>query len=128
MLSVLRTTWPLLLGVMLLMVGNGMQGTLLGVRGAIEGIPTNRMALVMAGYFGGFLLGAVMPRGALTHKLREQLRHFVVVFLLPMFFTFSGLNTKLDLLADPALLGVAAVLLTVSILAKFGACWAAARR
>jgi MFS family permease len=58
MLTVLRTTWPLLLGVMLLMVGNGMQGTLLGVRGAIEGIGTYQMSVVMSAYFAGFLLGS----------------------------------------------------------------------
>ncbi|WP_112874055.1 MFS transporter [Paracoccus endophyticus] len=63
MLSVLRTTWPLLLGVLLLMVGNGMQGTLLGVRGGIEGIATADMAWVMAGYFGGFLLGSILVPG-----------------------------------------------------------------
>ncbi len=54
-----RGAWPLLLGILLLMVGNGMQGTLLGIRGAIEGIPTNLMALVMAAYFGGFVLGSL---------------------------------------------------------------------
>ena len=59
MLTVLRTTWPLLLGILLLMIGNGMQGTLLGVRGGIEEIPTSLMAVVMAGYFGGFVLGSV---------------------------------------------------------------------
>lgn len=58
MLSVLRTTWPLLLGVMLLMVGNGMQGTLLGIRGALEGIGTYKMSVVMSAYFAGFLLGS----------------------------------------------------------------------
>ena len=58
MLTVFRSSWPLLLGVLLLMVGNGMQGTLLGVRGGIEGIPTSLMALVMAGYFGGFVVGS----------------------------------------------------------------------
>jgi len=58
MLSVLRSTWPLLLGVMLLMVGNGMQGTLLGIRGALEGIGTYEMSMVMSAYFGGFLLGS----------------------------------------------------------------------
>lgn len=63
MLSVLRQTWPLLAGVLLLMIGNGMQGTLLGIRGAIEGIPTGRMAIVMSGYFGGFVLGSlIVPR------------------------------------------------------------------
>lgn len=58
MLTVLRTTWPLLLGILLLMVGNGMQGTLLGIRGKIEDISTTHMSVVMASYFGGFLLGS----------------------------------------------------------------------
>ncbi|MCE2749351.1 MAG: MFS transporter, partial [Rhodobacter sp.] len=40
MLKVLVTTWPLLLGVMLLMVGNGMQGSLLGIRGTAGGFST----------------------------------------------------------------------------------------
>ncbi|PZO64962.1 MAG: hypothetical protein DI498_10275 [Paracoccus denitrificans] len=63
MIGVIRTAWPLLLGVMLLMVGNGMQGTLLGVRGAVEGMSTQQMAVVMSGYFAGFLLGSLtVPR------------------------------------------------------------------
>ena len=33
MLQVLSNTWALLLGMFLLMIGNGLQGTLLGVRG-----------------------------------------------------------------------------------------------
>lgn len=81
----------------------------------------------MHAVFGGFLLGVAMPRGRMATELKEKLEPITVALLLPMFFTFSGLNTKLDLLADPALLGVAAVLLAASILAKFGACWAAAR-
>ncbi|AQS47913.1 MULTISPECIES: MFS transporter [Thioclava] len=60
MLLVLRQTWPLLLGIMLLMVGNGMQGTLLGIRGKIEGINTFYMSLVMSAYFAGFLFGSRM--------------------------------------------------------------------
>lgn len=63
MLSVLRTTWPLLLGVLFLMVGNGMQGTLLGVRGQIEGISTYEMSFVMSAYFVGFLFGSRMVPG-----------------------------------------------------------------
>jgi MFS family permease len=42
------------------MVGNGMQGTLLGLRGALEGFTTFEMSLVMAGYFLGFLGGSRM--------------------------------------------------------------------
>ncbi len=58
MLLVIANTWALLLGVMLLMVGNGVQGTLLGVRGAIEGFSTFHMSVVMSAYFAGFLLGS----------------------------------------------------------------------
>jgi len=77
--------------------------------------------------FGGFLLGCMMPRGALTEQVRRQLEPFTVVILLPMFFTYSGLNTQLTLVAEPKLLMVAMVVLAGSIFAKFVACWAAAR-
>ena len=65
----------------------------------------------MHAVFGGFLLGVVLPRGALTEKLRAQLQPFVVIFLLPMFFTYSGLNTRLDMLFQPAIFVAALVLL-----------------
>ena len=58
MLQVLATSWALLLGMCLLMVGNGLQGTLLGVRGAIEGFSTFEMSVVMSAYFVGFLGGS----------------------------------------------------------------------
>ena len=60
MISVLSSSWALLLGMMLLMVGNGLQGTLLGVRGSIEGFATFEMSLVMSAYFLGFLGGSRM--------------------------------------------------------------------
>ena len=59
MLSVLRTSWPLLLGVMLLMVGNGVQGSLLGIRGTTGGFSTFQISVVMSAYFAGFLLGSL---------------------------------------------------------------------
>ena len=76
--------------------------------------------------FGGFILGAVMPKGPLVEKLREQLQPFVVIFLLPMFFTYSGLNTRLGLVLDPSLLVGAIAILAASFLGKGIACWAAA--
>ena len=60
MLKVLASTWALLLGLMLLMLGNGMQGTLLGIRGAIENFSTTQMSVVMSCYFIGFLFGSRM--------------------------------------------------------------------
>lgn len=58
MFDVLKSSWALLFGIMLLMVGNGIQGTLLGLRGQIEGFSTFQMSVVMAGYFAGFLGGS----------------------------------------------------------------------
>ncbi|TDL84161.1 MFS transporter [Palleronia sediminis] len=65
MISVLTGTWPLFLGMGLLMVGNGMQGTLLGVRGEIEGFSTFEMSLVMSAYFVGFLGGSQLAPGVI---------------------------------------------------------------
>lgn len=63
MLQVLASAWALLLGMSLLMVGNGMQGTLLGIRGEIEGFSTLEMSIVMSAYFVGFLGGSRMAPG-----------------------------------------------------------------
>jgi Kef-type K+ transport system membrane component KefB len=77
--------------------------------------------------FGGFLLGIAMPRGRFARELQRQLEPFAVVFLLPMFFTFSGLNTRLDLVNNPQLLLIALAVIAAACLGKGGACWAAAR-
>lgn len=77
--------------------------------------------------FGGFLLGVAMPRGTLVSLLQRRLEKPVLLLLLPMFFTYSGLNTRLDVLGASGLWLVTLVVLACSILAKFVACWAAAR-
>ena len=63
MIQVVSSAWALLLGMCLLMVGNGMQGTLLGIRGGIEGFSTFQMSIVMSAYFLGFLGGSRMAPG-----------------------------------------------------------------
>jgi Kef-type K+ transport system membrane component KefB len=77
--------------------------------------------------FGGFLLGTAMPRGFFARELQQKLEPVAVVLLLPMFFTFSGLNTRLDVVTDPNLFLVTFTLLAASIGGKGVACWAAAR-
>jgi len=77
--------------------------------------------------FGGFLLGTAMPRGILSEGLRARLEPVTVVLLLPFFFTYSGLHTQLSLVNSASLLGVALAILTVSVLAKGGASYIAAR-
>ena len=63
MIHVLRSAWPLLLGIGLMMVGNGVQGTLLGIRGEIEGFATWQMSVIMSAYFLGFLGGSRIAPG-----------------------------------------------------------------
>ena len=53
----IRNSWALLLGMLLLMIGNGLQGSVLGVRGGAEGFSGTVMGYVMSGYFLGFLGG-----------------------------------------------------------------------
>jgi Kef-type K+ transport system membrane component KefB len=77
--------------------------------------------------FGGFILGAVMPRGLFAAEIRRKLEPLTVVLLLPMFFTYSGLNTRMDMVNSPSLLLIATGVLVASVLAKGGACYLAAR-
>jgi Kef-type K+ transport system membrane component KefB len=77
--------------------------------------------------FGGFLIGTAMPRGVFADRLRQLLEPFTLVFLLPVFFTYSGLNTQLTMVNTAPLLLIALGVLAASIFAKFVACWAAAR-
>jgi Kef-type K+ transport system membrane component KefB len=77
--------------------------------------------------FGGFLLGTAMPRGTVADGLRKALEPMTVVLLLPFFFTYSGLNTQLLLMGNGSLLLTGLILLAVSIVAKGGASYLAAR-
>lgn len=52
----LRLT-ALLLGVALLLTGGGLLGTLLAVRGGLEGFSATALGWVMSGYFAGFFVG-----------------------------------------------------------------------
>lgn len=77
--------------------------------------------------FGAFVFGAAMPRGVLQKRLEGQIGPLTAVYLLPMFFINSGLNTSISLIATPTMLGIAAVLLVAAIAGKGIACGVAAR-
>jgi MFS family permease len=53
-------SWPLLFGMGLMMLGNGLQGSLLGLRATQEGFATAVTGLIMSGYFLGFLAGSTL--------------------------------------------------------------------
>lgn len=84
-------------------------------------------AIGIHGIFGGFILGVFMPRGLFAEELKRKVEPLTVVMLLPMFFTYSGLNTRMDMVNSLPLLLIALGILVASIAAKFGACYLAAR-
>ena len=77
--------------------------------------------------FGAFILGTAMPRGLFAREIQHHLEPLTTNFLLPLFFVYSGLNTRLGLVDTPQLWGVALVILLVACFGKGVACWLAAR-
>ena len=58
MWQVFKSAWALLLGMLLLMIGNGLQGSLMGIRGSIEEFSTSELSIITSAYFVGFLFGS----------------------------------------------------------------------
>ena len=53
----LIAVWPLLFGIFILTISNGLQGTLLGLRASSEGFPVAITGIIMAMYYAGFMIG-----------------------------------------------------------------------
>ncbi|HET9480293.1 MAG TPA: cation:proton antiporter [Candidatus Polarisedimenticolia bacterium] len=77
--------------------------------------------------FGAFIAGVAMPRGRFASELRARAGWLTTTLLLPIFFVYSGLNTRLGLLDSPALLGIALLVLLLAVAGKGVACLLAAR-
>lgn len=78
--------------------------------------------------FGAFLMGVSLHKErALVRAWRERFSEFVVVALVPIFFTNTGLNTEIGLLnTHLEWLGFAAVL-AAAVAGKLGGCFLGAR-
>jgi Kef-type K+ transport system membrane component KefB len=77
--------------------------------------------------FGAFIMGAAMPRGVVVRDLIGRIQPLTVALLLPLFFTYSGLNTKIGLLNTSFLWLMCGAVLVAAIVGKGVACWFAAR-
>ncbi len=77
--------------------------------------------------FGGFVCGAAMPRGAFARAVQERTEMIVTTLLVPVFFVFSGLNTRIGLLNSRELLGLTALVMALAVVGKGVACMLAAR-
>ena len=60
MLNLLKGTWALFFGVGMIMLANGLQGSLIGVRASLEGYTAFAAGFIMTGYYAGFLSGALI--------------------------------------------------------------------
>ena len=78
--------------------------------------------------FGAFLAGVVMPpRGELREFLKLRLEDFSSVFLLPLFFAFTGLRTQMGLLNDLSGWMICAGLILIATVGKLGGAMVTAR-
>src|SRR5271166_1868056 len=59
-LNVIKKGWPLFLGMGVLMLGAGLQSTLLSLRATLEGFPTPVTGLVMSCYYVGYVIGTTI--------------------------------------------------------------------
>jgi Kef-type K+ transport system membrane component KefB len=84
-------------------------------------------AIGLHAVFGAFVMGAAMPRGVICRDLVQRIQPLTVALLLPLFFTYSGLNTKIGLLNTGFLWLMCGAVLAAAILGKGVACWLAAR-
>jgi Kef-type K+ transport system membrane component KefB len=76
-------------------------------------------ALAVHALFGAFLAGIVMPKGdKLKEELRNRLEAVTLVFLLPLFFAFTGLRTSIALLNSVELWLLCGLIVMVAIGSK----------
>ena len=77
--------------------------------------------------FGAFFLGLVIPRDGLVEQFTAKIGPLTSAILLPFFFTYSGLNTRIGLLDSLWLWVVCLVVVVLAIMGKLFACYGAAR-
>lgn len=83
-------------------------------------------AIQIYAVFGAFVLGVAMPRGILTIELKSKLEPITKSFLLPLYFVYSGLNTRIGLLNTFYLWIIALLVLFLASFGKGVACYLAA--
>ena len=78
--------------------------------------------------FGAFLMGAIMPKTPeFTHYLLHKFESVTVVLLLPLFFAFTGLRTRIGVGGGRAIWFYSAIVIVVAITGKLGGSMFAAR-
>jgi Kef-type K+ transport system membrane component KefB len=109
-------------------IGKPDKGTTVAVLVAVFACALATEAIGIHALFGAFLAGVAMPKDEpFRDFLRHRLEYFSTLFLLPIFFAFTGLRTQVGLLSTPMDWAVCAFLLFIAVLGKFGGSAVAAR-
>ena len=132
-------------GFMLLMVfvGRPVLQRVLNVDGMGDSLSKDRMVVVLAALlasaliteiigihalFGAFVAGAIMPRlASFRIALRDRIETISSVFLLPVFFAYTGLRTQIGLLDDVSHWAICLAIIVVATAGKLGGTVVAAR-
>ena len=77
--------------------------------------------------FGAFILGLAMPRGLFARELHRRIEPITTSLLAPLYFVYSGLNTRIGLVDSPGMWALAGAVLLAACLGKGAGCWMAAR-
>ncbi|KAJ3131841.1 K(+)/H(+) antiporter, partial [Irineochytrium annulatum] len=114
----------LVYSVFLLVLLSGWFMEVIGVQaifGKEEKIPHSRLPI-------GFLAGVIIPHeNGFARKLASQIEDIVTIVFLPLYFAYSGLKTRIDMLADGTSWGFVFLIITVACAGKLVGCSAAAR-
>lgn len=125
----------------ILTIGRKMLAKLGIVAGRRRGVPDSMFSFVLLlvmlaawftdvigihSVFGAFLLGVALPRGIVTDELQKRIQPLTTHLLLPLFFVYSGLNTRISLVDSPFLWFITALIFLAACVGKGVACWAAA--
>ena len=108
---------------------NGMSANLLGMM--LAAIFIGAMATYQLGIFaifGGFMMGVILhDEQAFVETWKSRIGPFVMVFFLPIFFTYTGLRTNIGGLDNAAAWGWCALTIALATLGKYGGAYLAAR-
>ncbi len=109
--------------------GDDLSPNLLGV--VLAAIFISAMCTYQIGIFaifGGFMMGVILhDQVRLVQAWKAQISPFVLVFFLPIFFTYTGLRTDIGGLSSATLWAWCALLVALATLGKFGGAYLAAR-
>src|SRR5215831_11041556 len=78
--------------------------------------------------FGAFFLGASLyDQREFREAVQRRIQDFVIVFFVPIFFTYTGLRTDIGTMAGRSLWVMCGLVLLTAFVGKFGGCSLAAR-